>query len=136
MAESEDIFPALPLTSFVTLVGSPQQLHFLLNLLQSLKSLKARFDSNWGLSLLQCNVIVICCNASNKQMVYFLATITLFILYHLLFLFSFFFSPIELWQDLKEPNHFPELYIPGKLSMLKGVYHLQVKGSQLSETHP
>lgn len=42
----------------------------------------------------------------------------------------------ELWQDLKEPNHSPESYTPGKLSMLKGVYKLQVKGSQPSETHP
>jgi len=66
-------------------------------------------------------------------MMYFLAMITLFILYHLLLLF---FPPNILQQDLKEPDHLPEINTPGKLLMLTGVFNLQAKGLQFSETHP
>lgn len=52
-------------------------------------------------------------------MLYFLVMLTLFILYHVLLAF---FSPIQLWQDLKEPNHLLgnlRTYTPGKLDVKK-----------------
>lgn len=52
-------------------------------------------------------------NANNTEM------LTLLILYHIILAF---FSPILLWQDLKEPNHLLEnlhIYTPGKLDVKK-----------------
>lgn len=63
-----------------------------LGLLQSLKSLQVRSNSNWGLSSLQCNVIVTCYNANNKEMLCFLVIFTLFILHHIALGF---FSPFN-----------------------------------------
>lgn len=117
--ESEAVFPALPLTSFVIFFGSPQQFHFLLSFLQCLKSLQVRSNSNWGLPSLQCNVIVTCCNANNKEMLYFLVMLTLFILHHIILAF---FPPIQLRQDVKEPNHLLGnlwTYTTGKLHVKK-----------------